>query len=205
MPPSTQTPWYKRGARNIRAWGITPEEEKVSYPCDNFLPDSDDILQRGIDIHAPVSTVFRWLCQLKVAPYSYDLIDNFGKRSCRKLIPGLERLVIGQKVMTIFELVAFEENYHLTLMLHSPRSKMILGSIALTYLVQPMIPMALLHCRLLARIRIKYPTGLCSCTRYFLPLGDLLMMRKQFLTIKYLAEQFTANTNKRNGTLFNLS
>ena len=47
--------------------------------------------------------------------FSYDWIDNFGRQSPRELVPGLERLAVGQRVMSIFRLVEFERDVHLTL------------------------------------------------------------------------------------------
>ena len=65
-------------------------------------------------MRAPAEVVYRWLCQLRVAPYSYDWIDNRGRRSPRELTPGLEQLAEGQTVM-IFRLVSFAWGRHLTL------------------------------------------------------------------------------------------
>ena len=51
------------------------------------------------------------------------------------------------------------------------------------------LPVSEDHCRLVAKLRVRYPErppG--SWMRWFLPWGDLLMMRKQLLTLKRLAE-----------------
>jgi len=89
-------------------WGSTAAERDQSFPCDDLLKNPDDVLFRAIDVDAVPAVTFRWLCQLRTAPYSYDWIDNLGRTSPRTLTPGLELLAVGQTVMTIFELVDFE-------------------------------------------------------------------------------------------------
>lgn len=167
-------------------WGTTPGERTMTFPCDRFLPEAGGEYFRAVGVAAPASVVFRWLCQLKVAPYSYDLVDNFGRRSPRELTPGVERLARGQTVMTIFEIADFREDEHLTLTLVGPLANALFGRAAMSYVV---LPVSEDSCRLVAKLRVLYPgrpPG--SWTRWFLPWGDLLTMRKQLLTLKHLAE-----------------
>ena len=167
-------------------WGTTPAERTMAFPCDRFLPEADGEYFRAVGVAAPADVLFRWLCQLKVAPYSYDLVDNFGRQSPRELTPGAERLARGQRVMTIFDLADFRKDEHLTLTLGGLRMNDLFGRAALSYVVVP-VPDG--SCRLVAKLRVLYPErppG--SWTRWFLPWGDLLMMRKQLLTLKQLAE-----------------
>ena len=127
--------------------------------------------------------MFRWVCQLKIAPYSYDWIDNFGRQSPRTLTPGLDALAIGQRVMSFFEIVDFERNSHVTAVTRSA----LFGDIAATYVV---LPRDEATCRLVVKVLVHHPLPpLGWITRALLPWGDLVMMRKQLLTLKSLAEK----------------
>src|SRR5262245_42381118 len=98
-------------------WGTEPLERTLDFACSRFVSCPADTLFRGITIAAPPSVVFRWLCQMRVAPYSYDWIDNLGRQSPRQLIPGLDDLAVGQEVMRDFEIVDFVRDQHLTIRL----------------------------------------------------------------------------------------
>ena len=179
------------GATRPRAvaydWGSTPAERSLPYPCDTYLPDPDEAYFRAVDVCAPPAILFRWLCQLKAAPYSYDWLDNGGRPSPRRLTPGLEKLQAGQRMVGIFKLVEFEENRHLTLVMDSPKAAALYGMIAGSYVV---FPRGERGCRLLGKLLIRYPRGAAgSLVRWLLPWGDFVMMRKQFLTLKSLAEE----------------
>jgi hypothetical protein len=63
------------------AWNVTAAEVAADYPCDRLVQTPVRRLTRGIDIDAPASVVFRWLCQLRVAPYSYDWIEHITGRA----------------------------------------------------------------------------------------------------------------------------
>jgi hypothetical protein len=140
-----------------------------------------------VTVHAAPATLYRWLCQLRVAPYSYDWIDNRGHRSPRHLIPGLENLEIGQTMMTIFDLTDFEKDRHLTCRIKARSSaNRLFGDVVVSYLI---VPKAGRECRLLAKLRVGYPRGLRGALmRLVLPPGDLVMMRRQLLNLKGLAE-----------------
>jgi hypothetical protein len=157
-------------------WGTTPDECAVPLPCDRHLPGAGSVMHRAIDIDAPPRTVFRWLCQLRVAPYSYDLIDNFGRRSPQRLTPGLEKLEVGQRFMTIFDLVEFEQNSQITLVVR--RGRYAFGTAAVTYAVKRN---GTSGSRLLVRVATRRRSRV-------LPWLDLVMMRRQLLNLKGLAE-----------------
>jgi len=166
-------------------WGTTPAERALSLPCDRYLPDADGVYFRAVEVCAPASRLFRWLCQLRVAPYSYDWIDHLGQHSPRKLIAGLENLELGQHFL-IFQLVDFEQDRHLTGLVTSRQVKSLYGEIAGSYFIVPQTDQS---CRLIVKLRIIYPKNAWGALmRLVLPAGDLVMMRKQLLNLKSLAE-----------------
>jgi hypothetical protein len=82
-----------------------------------------------------------------------------------------------------FELIDFRLNQYITL-----RGKeTIYGDGVGSYFILPLTDGSV---RLLAKIRVKYPRGFRGLlVRLFLPLGDMIMMRRQLLNLKKLSEQ----------------
>ena len=181
-----------------RHWGSTADERTQAFPCDKFIANGDRALYRAIGVAAPPATVFRWLCQLRVAPYSYDLLDNFGRTSPRALTPGLEDLVVGQRVMTIFELVEFERDHHVTLVFD--RGRGVFGDLAVTYRVTR----AASGSRLVVKIAVRTRGLMSRMLQPLLAIGDFVMMRKQLLTLKRLAEGHETSPPERHETLRHL-
>jgi len=168
----------------VRTWGTTPEERRQAYPCDQLLKDHDTAYFRGVTVAAPSDVAFRWLCQLRVAPYSYDWIDNAGRRSPRELTPGLEELAVGQPVMRIFDLAAFDPGRHLTLRLRHPG---LFPPLFVSYVVIPASPRS---CRIVAKLVLRFRPGLRDrIVEALAPTLDWIMMRRQLLNLARLAER----------------
>ena len=167
----------------VASWGSTPQERAERFGCDRLIESPDHVLFRGMDVRAPTEVVFRWLCQLRAAPYSYDKLDNLGRRSPQTLTPGLDRLEVGQRFQTIFRLVEFEAGRSLTMLSEGS----IFGRVAVTYRAAP----AAEGCsRIVVKLLVSYPGFPHGpLVRLLGPPGDLVMMRRQLLNLRGLAER----------------
>lgn len=66
-------------------WGVTDQDVVRRYPCDDIVSSPAVQLWRGVSVDATPAQVWPWLCQLQLAPYSYDWVDNLGRRSPQEL------------------------------------------------------------------------------------------------------------------------
>lgn len=174
------------------AWGTTPADLARSLPVDAVLPERGEgagvAMDRAVPVAAPAPLTWRWLCQTAVAPYSYDLVDNLGRRSPRELTPGAERLEVGQRMLGVYQLLAVDEGRSWTGVTTASASRP-LGPIGVTYAVVPDDDAGAGPCRLVCRMTARGATRPQRLRAAALAWGDLVMMRKQLLTLAALAER----------------
>ncbi len=166
---------------SARHWGTTPAEERETWRCAELV--GEPALVRAVTVRADPCTAWRWVRQLRVAPYSYDLVDNLGRRSPRRLTPDLEPFAPGQVVMVVFEVA--EVGDHEVTLVRRPDVLRRLGPVAMTYAVRadPSNPSA---CRLVGTLSSTAGSGHGPLSRVVglaLAWGDLVMMRKQLRTL----------------------
>lgn len=168
------------------AWGADADDLLGDHPADALVDGPRYSMTRAVAVAAPPALTWRWLCQTAVAPYSYDLIDNLGRRSPRELTPGAEDLRVGQSMLIIFDLVCVDPGQQWTGTTRPSLLSRLLGPVCVTYAVQPAAGgTSRLVARMVARER-----GLGGWLwARALAWGDLVMMRKQLLTLKALAER----------------
>ncbi len=165
-------------------WGASPAEVARDYPADALIDGPVVAMTRAVTVRAPAETTWRWLCQLAVAPYSYDLVDNLGRRSPRELTPGADDLTVGQKIVMVYTLTDVEAPRQFTGIAPGGPDT---GWMAATYAVEPdrHDPGS---CRLVCRMVAAAGSPLTRLRAHALAWGDLVMLRKQLLTLKSLAE-----------------
>ena len=182
-----------------RAWNTTEAEQSKPLPCDDLIPEPQDVLHRAIDVNAPVEFLFVRLCQMRVAPYSYDILDNFGKKSPAEATVAASDLAIGDPIMTIFSLQALEVDRQMTISMTHPKGLAVFGALAITYRTWAL---SAERSRLVIRMLMSYPPRYpARITKHVLRFGDWFMCQKQVRTFKKYAEaDFELTTTERSLT-----
>ncbi|WP_433650172.1 polyketide cyclase [Micromonospora zamorensis] len=157
-------------------WGVTDSETLCTYPCDDLVVAPALQAWRAVSIAVPVAAVWPWVAQLRLAPYSYDWIDNRGRRSPRQL-RGLPEPQVGEAFTTaggrkLGRIVSVDPGKQLT--------STIMGA----FMSYVLVPEGHDTTRLLLKVVMR-------TTRWAAPglsIGDLVMARRQLLNLKELAE-----------------
>jgi hypothetical protein len=158
-------------------WGVSDSEVRRAYPCDDFV--AAPLLQawRGIRIEAPAGAVWPWVAQIRLAPYSYDWIDNRGRRSPRQLA-GLPEPRAGDRFTAVGgrpvgRIVSVDPGRQLT------------GTIVGAFMSYVLVPQGDGATRLLLKVTARSRRWAAPA----LSAGDLIMARRQLLNLKQLAER----------------
>ena len=82
-------------------WGATPDDVSRPLPGDELVTRPTFDATRAITIHAPPAQIWPWLVQVgltRAGWYSYDLLDNLGRPSARRILPEFQNLAVGDVV-----------------------------------------------------------------------------------------------------------
>jgi hypothetical protein len=158
-------------------WGVSDSEVARVYPCDEFVVPPAWQAWRGVDVAAPAAAVWPWVAQVRLAPYSYDWIDNRGRRSPRELA-GLAEPRVGERFTSVGgralgRIVSVETGKQLT------------GTIMGAFMSYVLVPEEHDSTRLLLKVVMRTT----RVKALGLSVGDLVMARRQLLNLKRLAER----------------
>ncbi|MEO7448246.1 MAG: hypothetical protein ABI336_08220 [Humibacillus sp.] len=157
-------------------WGVTDAEVALAYACDQFVDGPGLRAWRGVTVHASATELWPWVCQIRAAPYSYDWVDNLGRRSPEVLL-DLPEPVVGEPFTCtagrgVGQVLAVTYERELT--------GRIVGAV-MTYRLEPVGPRT-------TRLLLKVAMATHPAVAVAVSIGDLVMARRQLLTFKRLAE-----------------
>ncbi|MGA8545204.1 MAG: polyketide cyclase [Mycobacterium sp.] len=155
---------------------MTDDDVARHYPCDDFVATPTLQAWRGVSVHATSEALWPWVGQIRIAPYSYDWIDNLGRRSPQQLM-GLPEPVVGEPFTT-----AATRHFGRILAVEPP--KQLTGEIMGACISYVLVPDGQT-----TRLLMKIVTAMSRWLAPGLSVGDLIMARRQLLNIKCLAEQ----------------
>ena len=173
-------------------WGATPEEIQSPVVGDDLCSAATLIATRSITISAPPQEVFQWIRQMgfgRAGWYSYDWLDNLGRKSATSIHDEWQTVEAGDKVPSgpiSFTAAIVEAPRHFVLEIKSLGKKSPKLHFTLAYELRD-DPHGT---RLVTRMRshISVPLG-SLFEKLILGPGDGLMLRRQLLTIRQNASK----------------
>jgi uncharacterized protein YndB with AHSA1/START domain len=169
---------------------LKAEAERV-LPGDEVITGPRAVLDHEIQIDVPPSKVWPWLVQMgcqRAGWYSWDVLDNAAVHSADHILPGLQRIAVGDVLPMRphgdagFQVIRVDPERALVLRSTTPSFE---GTWA--FVLQPRGD----GTRLVTRYRATYdPTLRMTAFRWLMGAAHAVMERKQLRTIKHHAERF---------------
>lgn len=184
-----------RNVMSTHSVRATAEEKRRQLPGDDLIVDPLASLTHAITVRCVPEQVWPWLAQMGAGRggwYSYDVIDNGGRRSAERIIPELQTIEVGY----LFPwLPGASEGFNL--LACEPGHALVLGAPALGG--SPVVTWAFVlehgtggTTRLIVRARgsreYRFHRLPEWVTRLVVPPGHFVMQRKQLLGIARRAE-----------------
>jgi hypothetical protein len=169
-------------------WGATPADRSTAMAGDELIIRPHFTATRAITIDAPPDAVWPWIVQMgygRACWYSYDRLDNRGRRSADHIEPRWQDVRLGDPVpmsagvddRTAFHVFPF-----------APCHLMVWAKSDATWSWR-LEPTVTGETRLITRIRARY-VGIAALVGVpLMEIGDFPMMRRCLLGIKARAER----------------
>ncbi len=172
-------------------WGATDEEVARAMPGDEVVKHPTFNATRSVTIEARPEHIWPWLVQIglnRAGWYSYDLIDNLGRPSARRIIPEFQNLAVG-------DVIPMSPDGKAGLWVRSiePNQWMLWGDKSGdTTWYWGLASIDEHQTRLLTRLRLRYNwTSPMLLFNLLVEFTDIIMMRKCMLGIKERAERLS--------------
>lgn len=161
---------------------------------DNIPPEGTycrDLL-RHTEIAAKPSVVYAWLKQLRIAPYSFDFIDNPSGKSPCYIIENLPPLKVNNHFLLAFHVLEFEEDTFILCRFCEPINKpldLCLKQMYIEYRIENLEKGIRLWCK----IRGYYNRDIVTKGFFVIfSLVNKIMMARQLHNLKRLSENLEA-------------
>lgn len=167
-------------------WGASPDEIHGSVVGDELCTDATLIATRSITIAASPIDVFPWIRQMglgRAGWYSYDWIDNFGRKSATSIHDDWQNVNSGDKIPAgpiSFTATIVNPPHSFVLEIKNGRESKPRLHFTLAYELRAIPEGTRLVTRM--RSRINLPAGRLIENLILGP-GDGIMLRRQLLTI----------------------
>lgn len=145
-------------------------------------------LIRTIGIDASPHNIFLWLKQLRVAPYSYDFIDNRRRKSPGFLIENLPPLRSNTHFLLAFHISEFEEDSFIVCRFCEPVNQpfsLCLHGLYIEYRIAENDKETMLWCKVSGYIKRNAVSGVFFSA---FSLANKIMMTRQLKNIKKYSE-----------------